>query len=85
MGKMKSKITVPAVCRVPISMVFVGICVMFTGGFLQNTKTTATYSTSVPAKTQTELSLHDGATQSVVTDWRTITEYHQKIIEKSKM
>lgn len=77
MGKFKIKINVPAVCRKPIVIVLVGICVMIVGGFLQNKKSVVQYSESASNKIKTEMPIQDGATQSVVTDWRTITEYHQ--------
>lgn len=77
MGKFKIKINVPAVCRKPIVIVLVGICVMIVGGFIQNKKTVVQYSESASNKNKTEMPIQDGATQSVVTDWRTITEYHQ--------
>lgn len=82
MNKMKVTFIVPSVCRLPIVLVLIGIGVMIVGGFFAGANTTASYSnTSVTENVQTEQAFSDGATQSVVTDWRTITEYHQNRLQ----
>ncbi|MBR5280044.1 MAG: hypothetical protein IKU26_03635 [Clostridia bacterium] len=77
MGKMKFNWSIPTVCRLPIGMVLLGMCVMCIGNFLPNTKRTSYTISNSASQYETDAAYNDGATQGVVTDWRTITEYHQ--------
>lgn len=77
MHKIKFKLMIPAVCRMPVGMVLVGICAMCIGNFLPTAKQEAYVVSNSVNQNQNNLNYRDGATQSVVTDWRTITEYHQ--------
>ena len=77
MHKMKFTLAIPAACRIPVGMVLLGICVMCIGNFIPTAKHTSYTVSNGAEQYKTDLNYSDGATQSMVTDWRSITEYHQ--------
>ncbi len=82
MGKMKFHIRVPSACRLPIVLMFVGVLLMMVSHFFTAPRKYDTCS-DLPQSSvsQPQQNYTDGATQSIVTDWRTITSYHQNRLQ----
>lgn len=64
--------------RIPCILIFLGIICIFTGNFLsKNTVSEVTPFSIVDHSITPSNNKSDGATNSTVTDWRVISEYHQ--------
>ncbi len=74
-----SNFQIPKVFRLPCVFILLGVLCMVAGNYLGK-KSVSNQNDSVPKEYHTQITnafIQGGATNSTVTDWRVITEYHQ--------